>query len=72
MDPNSWFFLTFGGKQGQVNWLEMDSQGSVWRRKSGDNSRPTYYLEGAADMTCSLQCDQIAVNTQIQYVKSSR
>lgn len=73
IDPNSFFFIYWGKRKGQVNWLKMDSNGSIWRRKSGVTvGRPTYYLEGAADAICCLQCDQPGVNTRIRYVKSSR
>ena len=73
LDPNSWFFITFGGTKANVNWVKFDSSGSVWHRKPGEsNARPTFYLEGAAWTACALQCDQVAVNTRIRYVKSSR
>ncbi len=72
VDPNSWFWLTFAGARGKVQWLDMDSKGSIWARKVGTNGRPTFYLHGGAHMTASLQCDQPALNMQIKWIKSSR
>lgn len=71
IDPNSFTYYTFGNSDpGHVTWTE--EGGDKWQRLEGDTLRtPTFYKQSGAWTACTLQCDQPAVNVEIQYVKSS-
>jgi len=71
IDPNSFFWVTFGGTPSSVAWL--DNGGSRFSRLKGATlGTETFYKQGAAWTAAALACDHIAANCFITGVKSSQ
>lgn len=71
-DPNSFFWVTFGGLGPRaMEWLTQGQGSKIVRMNGATNQTPTYYLQAAAHTCLCLACDAIQNNVLIEGVKSA-
>ncbi len=71
VDPQSFFYLTFGSPDGSVQWLDMGKGARFQRKYGGTKGTPTFYVHGGYWAAMALYCDQVACNFQIKGIKGS-